>query len=37
VLKDFQFLQATKAIALERRSDQAIEDPPVDVIEEHSS
>ena len=35
-LKDFWFLQATKAMALEKRSDQAIEDIPADVIEEPS-
>lgn len=35
-LKDCQFLQATKAMALKRRSDMAIEDIPAEVIEEKS-
>lgn len=35
-LKDFQNLQAAKAMALQKRSDMAIEDIPVDIIEEPS-
>ena len=35
-LKDFGFLQAAKALALEKRSDKAIEDLPLDAIEANS-